>query len=199
MKTKRSAQYEIEPPMSHRISICTLRTLILSSILVFVTRGQLQAEDKVNYPDRKPLIVDNCPHVRLSNFSFENRYERSSYRFVQYMAWTNTGGQPIVAFEIVILRYDAFNQRINGVSWIVTGINSENWMPLNPGYKGSDITISSSSEEVFTGIAYVRAVRLKDGTIWRADAEELLKKLHEIAPDIEKYGSVNPDLKIKPN
>ncbi len=164
-----------------------------------MTQGQLHAEDKVNYPDRKPLIVNNCPHVRLSNFSFENRYERSSYRFVQCMAWTNTGGQPIVAFEIVILRYDAFNERINGASWIVTGINGENWTPLNPGYMGSDITIGSGAEEVFTGIAYVRAVRLKDGTIWRADAEELLKELRKVAPDIENYGDVNPDFKIKPN
>jgi hypothetical protein len=160
---------------------------------------QLHAEDNMNYPGRKALIVNNCPYVELRNFSFVNQYERSTYRFVQNMTWKNVGSKSLVAFEIVILRYDAFNERINGLRWTVTGINSGNWMPLEPGYTGSDTTFSLSTEEVFTSIAYVRAVRLEDGTIWRANVKELLEKLREAAPDIEQFGELNPDTKIKPN
>ena len=196
MKMRRLAQYRFEPLMDHRISVCILRPLILSLLFVVVMQGQLRAESMMSYPDSKALIDNNCPYVKLTNFWFENRYERNSCRFVQSMTWTNIGGQPIVAFEIVILRYDAFNQRINGLSWTITGSDSDNWMPLQPGYMGSDMTFGSTVEEVFTSIAYVRAVRLKDGTIWRANAQQLLERLRKVAPDIEQFGNVNPEIKI---
>jgi hypothetical protein len=159
-------------------------------------QGQLRAESIMSYPDRKALIDNNCPYVRLSDFSFENRYERNSRHFVQSMTWTNIGGQSIVAFEIVILKYDAFNQRINGLSWTITGNDSDNWMPLQPGNTGSDMTFALTTEEVFTSIAYVRAVRFKNGTIWRVNAKELLEWLHDFAPDIEQFGNLNPEIRI---
>jgi hypothetical protein len=196
MKIRRLAQYRFEPLMDHRISVCILRPLILSLLFVVVMQGQLRAESIMSYPDRKALIDNNCPYVRLSDFSFENRYERNSRHFVQSMTWTNIGGQSIVAFEIVILKYDAFNQRINGLSWTITGNDSDNWMPLQPGYTGSDMAFGLTTEEVFTSIAYVRAVRLKDGTIWRANAKELLERLRNLAPEIEQFGNVNPEIKI---
>jgi hypothetical protein len=189
--------------MHHRISVCSrragIRILILSLLIIVVMQGQLRAEDMMSYPDRKALIVNNCPYVQLRNFYFENRYERSSYRFVQSMMWTNIGGQSIVAFDIVILKYDAFNERINGNRWTVTGNNSQNWKPLEPGQSGKDTILGSGPEEAFTGIAYVRAVRLRDGTIWRADVKELLEQLREVAPEIENFGDVNGEIKIRPN
>jgi len=177
--------------------IFKVSTLILSLLVIFMTQGQLLAEGVMSYPDRKALIVDNCPFVRLSSFSFENRYERSSYRFVQNMSWTNIGGQSIIAFDIVILKYDAFNDRINGARWTVTGINSLNWIPLDPGYSGFDTVFGSTTEEVFTGIAYVRAVRLKNGDVWRADPKELLVKIRAVAPEIPAFGDLNGEIKLK--
>jgi hypothetical protein len=199
MKMWRLAQYKVAQPMSHRNSARVLRALTLSLLFIIVMQGQLRAEGIMSYPDRKALIVNNCPYVQLSSFLFENRYERSSYRLIQNMMWTNVGGQSIVAFEIVILKYDAFNERINGNRWTVTGANSQNWMPLGPGYSGGDTTFSSTTEEVFTSIAYVRAVRFKDGTIWRADTKELLEQLRKVAPDIKEFGDVNGEIKIRPN
>jgi hypothetical protein len=159
-------------------------------------QGQLRAENIMSYPDSNALIDNNCPYVELTNFKFENRYERNSHHFVQSMTWKNIGNQPIVAFEIVILRYDAFNQRINGLSWTITGNSSDNWLPLKPGNTGSDMAFGLTTEEVFTSIAYVRSVRLKDGSIWRVNAKEVLESLGNLAPDIEDLGSVNPEVKI---
>ena len=184
--------------MSLRISVCNPLILTTSLLFIALTHGQLLAESTMNYPDRKALIVNNCPHVQLSNFWYENRYERSIYRFVQYMTWTNTGGQAIVAFDIVILKYNAFNERLNGVRWTVTGNNGQDWKPLERGYKESDSTSVLTTEDVFTGIAYVRAVRLKDGTIWLADMKELKEKLDKIAPDINVFGNLNGEIKINP-
>jgi hypothetical protein len=196
MKMRKLAQYRFDPLIDHRISVCILHPLILSLLFVVVMQGQLRAESIMSYPDRKALIDNNCPYVRLSDFSFENRYERNSRHFVQSMTWTNIGGQSIVAFEIVILKYDAFNQRINGLSWTITGNDSDNWMPLQPGYTGSDMAFGLTTEEVFTSIAYVRAVRLKDGTIWRVNVKELLERLRKVAHDIEQFGNVDPETKI---
>jgi len=196
MKMMRLAQYRFEPLMDHRISVCMLRLLILSLLFVVVMPGQLRAESIMSYPDSKALVDNNCPYVKLTNFWFENRYERNGRHFVQSMTWTNIGGQPIIAFEIVILRYDAFNQRINGLSWTITGNDSDNWMPLQPGNTGSDMAFALTTEEVFTSIAYVRAVRLKNGTIWRVNAKELLELFRNVAPDIEQFGNLNPEIKI---
>ncbi len=196
MKMRELNQYRLVPLMNNRISVCMLRPLILSLLFVAVMQGQLRAESVMSYPDSKAFIDNNCPYVKLTNFWFENRYERNGRRFVQCMTWTNSGGQPVIAFEIVILRYDAFNQRINGLSWTITGNDSDNWLPLKPGCSGSDMAVGLTAEEVFTSIAYVRAVRLKDGTIWRADPKEVLERLRDIAPDIVQFGNVNPEIKI---
>ena len=196
MKMRELTQYRLVPLINHCISVCILRPLIFSLLFVAVMQGQLLAESVMSYPDSKALIDNNCPYVKLTNFWFENRYERNGRHFVQSMTWTNSGGQPIIAFEIVILRYDAFNQRINGLSWTITGNDSDNWMPLQPGNTGSDTAFGLTTEEVFTSIAYVRTVRLKDGTIWHVDPKDLLERLRDIAPDIVQFDNVNPEIKI---
>jgi hypothetical protein len=198
MKARILIQSVTTPSIPRRMTV--RNSLIFTTSLFFIAliHGQLLAESTMNYPDRKALIVNNCPYVQLSNFWYENRYERSVYRFVQYMTWTNTGGQAIIAFDIVILKYNAFNERLNGVRWTVTGNNGQDWKPLEPGYRENDSTCVLTTEDVFTGIAYVRAVRLKDGTIWRVDMKELKEKLGTVAPDINEFGNLNGEIKINP-
>lgn len=127
--------------------------------------------------------------------SFRNNYADRRTRFEQDMRWKNVGAQPVAAFEIVILKYDAFDQRMIGSRWVVTGRDSANWSHLPPGETAGDGTGGFGSEEVMTAIAYVRAVRLADGTVWRANEPELLQKLRQVAPGIKDYGSVRPDAK----
>jgi hypothetical protein len=169
------------------IIICPV---LLASIAV-------QAQDS-NFPDRKALILNTCPYVELSNFSFANQYVDRRTRFEQNLTWKNIGSQPLIAFEVVILKYDAFDQRVIGSRWTVTGKNSADWRPLAPGDSGSDGTIGYGTEEVFTAIAYVRAARLKDGTVWRANEFEVTNALRRVAPGIKDPGSLRPDPKAKP-
>jgi hypothetical protein len=199
MKARTLIQSVTAQPMPCRITV--RNSLILTTSLLFIAliNEQLLAESTMNYPDREALIVNNCPYVQLSNFWYENRYEKSAYRFFQYMTWANTGGQAIVAFDIVILKYNAFNERINGVRWTVTGNNGQDWRPLEPGRRENDSISALNTEEVLTGIAYVRAARLKDGTIWRADMKELKEKIAKIAPDIAAFGDLNGEIKLNPN
>jgi hypothetical protein len=153
------------------------------------------AQSNDNYPDRKAIIINNSPNVELSGFSFRNSYADRRTRFEQDMRWKNIGQQPIAAFEIVILKYDAFDQRMIGTRWVVTGRDSANWSHLAPGESAGDGTRGFGSEEVMTAVAYVRAVRLADGTVWRANEAELLQNLRQVAPGIKEYGSVRPDAK----
>lgn len=174
------------------VYLCILITIITCSFCTI-----LFAEDESNYPDRKALVVNSCPFIELSSFSFENKYEDRATRFNQNIKWKNTGKQPVIAFEIVILKYDAFNRRMVGTRWTVTGKNSADWSPLDPGQSNGDGLRSYGEEEVFTGIAYVRLARLKDGTIWRVNDTTLLPLLHKSAPEIEDFGDVKPDEKQK--
>lgn len=168
------------------------RSLLLTFIAM--ASGAAMAQSS-NYPDRRAVVVNNSPHVELSNFNFGNYDGDRRTRFEQNMRWKNTGSQALAAFEIVILKYDAFDQRMMGTRWTVTGRDSANWSHLPPGESAGDGTRAFGAEEVMTAIAYVRAVRLADGTVWRANEAELLQKLKQVAPGIKDYGSVKPDVK----
>lgn len=154
-----------------------------------------------NYADRKAYTVNISPHVEITTFSFSNedrdrgRGLSSDTRFVANYSWKSTSQQPIVAIEIVMLKYDAFDERLIGSRFIVQGTNSANWSPLAPGQSSSDGSIGFRDEDVFTGIAYVRRVRLSDGTVWRVDEPKLLQELKKVAPSIRNPGSLAPDAK----
>jgi hypothetical protein len=154
-----------------------------------------------NYPDRKAHTVNISPHVEITGFSFGNedrdrgRGLSSETRFKANYSWKNTSQQPIVALEIVMLKYDAFDERLIGSRFIVQGTDSVNWSPLPAGQSSSDGSISFRDEDVFTGIAYVRRVRLGDGTVWRVDESKLLQELKKVAPNIRNPGSLGPDAK----
>lgn len=175
----------------------SFRSSFIACWLAFAAVLPATAQDS-NFPDRKAIILNTCPHVELSNFSFANRYADRRSRFEQHLSWKNVGSQPLAAFEIVVLKYDAFDQRVIGTRWAVTGKNSADWRPLAPGDVGSDGTIGYGTEEVFTAIAYVRAARLGDGTVWRANEVEVMNSLRKVAPGIKEFGSVKPDPKQKP-
>ena len=96
-------------------------------VIVLSFAGVLAAQDN-NYPDRKAIIANVCPFVELSGFSFQNK----GSHFATNISWKNIGRQPVTAFEIVILKYDAFDRRIIGESWIVPGVNIADWRPLQP-------------------------------------------------------------------
>src|ERR1700681_1793570 len=124
------------------------RAIVLGFVGVFAPCAAVAQND--NYPGRKPIIVNMCPFVELSAFSFQNRYADGRTRFETKMSWKNIGAQALTAFEIVIVKYDAFDRRLIGERWTVTGINSADWRPLQPGAQSSDGTIGYGTEEVFT-------------------------------------------------
>lgn len=168
------------------------RVNILVGLLLAVI-GVAQADIQQNFPDRKALIVNSCPYVELSDFGYRNFYGDRSSHFAQDLKWKNIGTQPLVAFEVVILKYDPFDRRLIGSRWIISGKNSADWTPLPPGESSGDGTRSYGDEEVFTAIVYVRSARLQDGTIWMVNDTTLAAELKKSAPSLRQFGSLEPD------
>ncbi len=170
--------------------------VLIACMSLAITAGAAQ-----NYPDRIAHVINISPHVEITSFSFANqdrdrgRGLSSDTRFVANYSWKSISTQPIVAIEVVMLKYDAFDERLIGSRFIVQGTSSVNWSPLPPGQSSSDGSIGFRDEDVFTGIAYVRKVRLGDGTVWRVDESKLLQELKKIAPAIRNPGSLAPDPK----
>jgi hypothetical protein len=175
-----------------------MKALLSAWIVIFWATSTLAQNIDSNYPDRKAYIINSCPHVELSGFSYQNRFADRRSRFETKMSWKNVASQPLAAFEIVILKYDAFNQRLIGERWTVTGTNSANWNPLPPGASSGDGTIGFRDEQVFTAIAYVRAARLADGTVWEVNPSQLLPELKKVVPGFKDFGKLDPDPKVKP-
>lgn len=150
---------------------------------------------KENFPNRKAILLNNCPYVKLSDFSFTNRFIDTDFKLIQNLTWTNISPQPLVAFEVTIFKYDAFNRPMLGDRWVITGKNSGDWSPLPVGGSGSDGTISYKTEQVLTEIAFVDAARLADGTVWKANSADILSELHKVAPDIKELGRVKSESK----
>ena len=168
-----------------------MKLALFTSSLVLLTISSATAQNSDNndnYPDRKALVVNLCPHVALTFFSFKNDSGRHSMK----LHYRNVSQQALIALEIVVLKYDAFNRRLIGNDMTVTGTNSANWAPLPPGEGGRKELIGNGREEVFTAIAYVRAARLADGTVWRVNDLQLLAGLRKVAPEFTEFGGVGP-------
>jgi hypothetical protein len=146
----------------------------------------------VSFPDRKAVIINNCPLVELSNFKFENRHQRYRTRQVTDLSWKNASEKSIIAFEVVLLEFDPFNRRIDGGRIMITGRNSGDWRPLEPGQQSSDGFIDYREREVLTSIVYVRAVRLSDGSVWFADISNVNAQIKSALPELTELGDVDP-------
>lgn len=178
------------------------KALLLSlaaAIAVFVAPALVSGQGKWNFPDRKAIVLDICPHVKITSFSFENTLEgrvassRNSFRY----EWKNVTTLPVLAFELVTLKYDPFDEPITGARILVAGKNSADFTPLQPGETSGDGTTGYGHTHVLTAIVYVRAVRFTDGTLWRVDPSVVAAEVKKAAPRIKDAGPLVPEREKK--
>ena len=119
---------------------------------------------------------------------------RSDFRLRTNLAWRNISDQPIIAFEVVLAYFDPFNRRISvGGTWLITGKNSGNWGPLQPGESASDGTIGFGTQPVLTAFAYVRAVRQANGNVWNFQPRTVEQEIRKLLPNIRDIGNLDPE------
>jgi hypothetical protein len=161
-----------------------MRIALVAMLLAFSVEALSQSAP-FNFKSRKAIELNQSPYIELSNFLFFNEYDDRArrIRLKTHVSWKNISKSPIIAFEIVLVRYDAFNRHMSTRRWTVTGRDSGNWEPLQPDQIGGDAALGlGGAEDVFTQIAYVRQVRLEDGTIWQADPNKIAAAVKAAVP-----------------
>jgi hypothetical protein len=166
---------------------------------VLITPSVVDAQGNWNFPDRKAIVLDICPHLKITRFTFENTVEGrvSSSRNTFTYQWRNAGTVPILAFELVTLKYDPFDEPVTGSRTLVAGKNSADFTPLQPGETSGDGTIGYGHTHVLTAIVYVRVVRFTDGTLWRSDPALIAAEVRKAAPRIKDAGPLVPERERK--
>lgn len=166
-----------------------IRSTLVIALIVLVSAI---AHAQYSYPTRRALVADVCPDLKITSFSFDDVYERSSNRFKTSYAWRNQGEKDIIAFEFVVVRFDPFNDSLIGFRSVMPGHNSATYKPLKKGEEDADGSSSFSSSKTYTAFAYIRSIRYSDNTVWRAATEDVIAAIKKQAPDILDPGSVDP-------
>ncbi len=177
----------------------TLLVGLTVAVVALLAPAWATGQFKWNFPDRKAIVLDICPHVKITSFAFENTVEGrvSSSRNSFTYQWKSVGSSPVLAFKLVTLKYDPFDEPMTGSRILVAGKNSADFAPLQPGEASGDGTIGYGHIHVLTAIAYVRAVRFTDGTLWRADPSVVVAEVKKAAPRIKDAGPLVPEREKK--
>ena len=172
-----------------------LTIVLMLALAPTATIGQVRS----NFPDRKAIVLDICPHVKITKFTFENTTEGRTYssRNTFSYEWKNVSPSPVLAFELVTLKYDPFDEPMTGSRTLIAGKNSADFTPLQPGETSGDGTIGYGHTHVLTAVTYVRAVRFTDGTLWRADPSIVATEVKKAAPHIKEAGPLVPEQERK--
>jgi hypothetical protein len=142
-----------------------------------------------NYAERKAYILNFAPGLQITGFNFCNTKTVTSYsvsdEFIQNLSWKNVGNVPVVSYEVDTILFDPFNRELIGSRMIVPGTDSAHWEPLAPGKAGADGMIRHESEDVYTAIGYISAVRYANGTVWTIDRASLATAVKGVVATFE--------------
>lgn len=136
------------------------------------------------------LKQQNSP-LTISQYSAEFQEETSSGRYTtgnpdqirHLVTYINTSTKEIVALQIGLASFDAFNGFMGRFSgWATERI------PAGASKNGewTQKPYAAFSFKGFgTGVAYVNAVRFEDGSIWRANLKEILIEMQKFEKDLK--------------
>jgi hypothetical protein len=135
---------------------------------------------------RQGTIINLSPHIKIVGFSFVPSGASSytcSYR------WLHAGVNKVVAFEIVTLPYNTFNEQRRVVA---TMVRPRGEAPFNPGAVGAQNVSLSGENDIYTAVSYIRRVRLSDGTVWQVDESTLRSRIKNAVPGLKQIGRLSP-------
>ena len=114
------------------------------------------------------------------------RYTNHAYglgdRITHSITFTNTSRARVTRIQFGFASFDAFNSYMGSlIGW--EGMAETNSQSDDSFNQRNDQVIRF--EEYGTGVAYVKAVRFDDGTIWRADMGAILFELQKFEKDLK--------------
>lgn len=123
------------------------------------------------------VLNDPTSPIQLSGAGIETLYRDSRYSLRPTGTFTATA--PVVAFEIRYALYDMFGQHIKTLTGTeVRDVDEGESLPLSP--VGTWHAFEDEVRELLTVVAFVSAVRPRDGEVWTHDQEAVLDRLREV-------------------
>lgn len=117
----------------------------------------------------------------------ETRFREPAFRFES--AGSVTLSRESRAVEIVVLLFNVMGEHmINLRSLIVADTAAGARVPMQQRWRATE----NDAREYLTCIAYVRSVRIEDGSIWRANLDAVYLELRKLIPNLQKE-AMEPD------
>jgi len=155
--------------------------IALLSIALFTTLGR--AEDSVILKQKTAPLTITGYKAELE-LEFKGKFSRDPEQIRHVATYKNTSGKEIVALQIGFAAFDAFNALMGGFSgWSIKTVAADG---SAEGDWAQQTYATFSFAEYGTGVAYVKAVRFADGTIWRANMAEVLIEMQKFEKDLKK-------------
>jgi hypothetical protein len=138
----------------------------------------------------KRVLTTNAP-LAISSYTTSYEPETSSGRYTtghlaqisHSVAYKNTSSKKIVALQVGLAAFDAFNGFMGRLSgWSVEEIPAGE---AKSGEWNQRPYAAFSFQRFGTGVAYINAVRFDDGTIWRANLKEILTEMQKFEKDLK--------------
>lgn len=142
---------------------------ILLSLLLFVGLSTVSTAELAE----RPKIINNVPELlKIQDFNFSIDYDEE----VTYeVTVKNNTDQPIEAYMISFVVFDYFNERCTGANGI-----SHTVIPRGNTTTGDWTSSDYSAWQGLTGFAFISDIRLGDGTVIKANTDEVAKKISEV-------------------
>lgn len=150
------------------------RPLTFALALLATAAPAAAIEDRILTLTGSPVAVDSFAATYQGTSPSRPRPE-----ILVDLNFRNAADQGIVALDLRVRFYDAFNDELG------RGLQAFGLISVEPGRDGS-LTWSHSPYAAFrferygTAVAFVDRVRFRDGTIWKADRQEILTQMREI-------------------
>lgn len=152
----------------------TVAALALSLSIVLCSHGLARAEKAVVVPqDGAPL------KILVYNTKFGTKADKP--RVVHAVKYQNTSKLEVLSARLGIVEYNGYNERIDGFM----GYTLEE---SDPGEKDSAEFINEAPHATFferdgTGYVWVDSVRFVDGTMWKADRNQIQEGMKKLASE----------------
>ena len=129
-----------------------------------------------------PLSITN--YKATFQPEFRSSYGSHADQIMHAATYQNISGKDIVAIQIGFVAFDAFNNLIGGFSgWSIDKIAKD---ATKDGKWTQTVYLAFTFDKYGTGVAYIRAVRFADGSIWQADMTQVLAGLQKFEKDLKK-------------
>ncbi len=112
------------------------------------------------------------------------RYDSHPDRILHKLTYKNVSDQAIVTLRLGITAFNALNEFMGKFGgWSTDSLDPGK---ENKGSWAQTPYAAFSFKNYGTGVVYVESVRFSDGTIWRADLDDVLEQLQKFEDTLEK-------------